>query len=81
MYVYMSRLSPVLHRFCKRELQTLFSQYRRHFPGVNPPGCKAAHKFNAEVKNEWSYKSKPPCAAIKYIRTIYLYVYGIHNIL
>jgi len=48
---------------------------------VKPPGCKAAHKSNAEVKNEWRYKSTPPYALMKYILSIYLYVYGISYVL
>jgi len=31
--------------------------------------CKAPDISNAEVKNEWSYKTTPPFALMKYIET------------
>jgi len=48
---------------------------------VKLSGCKSAHKSNTEVKNEWSYKSTPPYALMKYTLSIYLYVYGISYVL
>jgi hypothetical protein len=65
----MSRLSPVLCWFRKREFEKLFSPYRHHFPCVKTPGFKDVHKSNAEIKNEWSYKSTHLflCQADKYL--------------
>jgi hypothetical protein len=55
----------------KPEFKKQFSQYRRLFPGVKPPDCKAAHtsSSNTKVKKVWSYKSTPPCAFKQCTRT------------
>ena len=53
----------------KTWIKKLSSRYRRLFPGGNPPGCKTAHTCRADVKNEWSCKSTPPCALMKHTLT------------